>query len=235
MDPVRAIPVIGKPIADLLHPDLTVLVDLGYGSTTQGWSPAAPNVATPFGVLPPVPAHEIASALVTETHQGVSAFQADLRGLITSPPSLSLSHSESTIGSVSSHLSTGVTGLTSALSSPDSFIQALEAANTRFANTVSAVASDAYATLLPTADIVNSLLTSVPAYDFDLFLSGIQHAINGDLVGGLVYAFGAPLAADTALLTLFGGFELRVIEHALQQIIDDIKGMTPAPPGTVSL
>jgi len=66
-------------------------------------------------------------------------------------------------------------------------------------------------------------------------LSGIQQAINGDLVGGLVYAFGAPLAADTALLTLFGGFELRVIEHALQQIIDDIKGMAPAPPGTVSL
>jgi hypothetical protein len=118
---------------------------------------------------------------------------------------------------------------------PDSFIQALETANTRFANTVSAVGSDAYATLLPTADIVNSLLTSVPAYDFDLFLSGVQQAINGDPIGGLVYAFGAPLAADTALLTLFGGFELRVLEHAAQQIVQDIAGTTPAPPGTVSL
>ena len=29
LDPVRAIPVIGKPIADLLQPALTVLVDLG--------------------------------------------------------------------------------------------------------------------------------------------------------------------------------------------------------------
>ena len=145
LDPVRAIPVIGKPIADLLQPDLTVLVDLGYGSTTQGWSTGPPNVATPFGVLPPVPAHEIVSALVTGTHQGVNAFQADLRGLITSPPHISpLSHLESTIGSVSSHLSTGVTGLTSSLSSPDSFIEALETANTRFANTVSGVASDAY-------------------------------------------------------------------------------------------
>jgi hypothetical protein len=36
LDPVRAIPVIGNPIADLLQPDLRVLVDLGYGSTTQG-------------------------------------------------------------------------------------------------------------------------------------------------------------------------------------------------------
>jgi hypothetical protein len=235
LDPVRAIPVIGKPIADLLQPDLTVLVDLGYGSTTQGWSTGPPNVATPFGVLPPVPAHEIVSALVTAAPQGVSAFSLDVRGLIASPHLPPLSHLESTIGSVSSHLSTGVTGLTSSLSSPDSFIEALETANTRFANTVSAVASDAYSTLLPTADIVNALLTSVPAYDFDLFSSGIQMALNGDLVGGLVYALGAPLAADTALLTLFGGFELRVIEHALQQVIDVIKGVTPAPPGTVTL
>jgi hypothetical protein len=236
LDPVRAIPVIGKPIADLLQPDLTVVVDLGYGSTTQGWSTTPPNVATPFGVLPPVPAHEIASALVTGTHQGVNAFSADVREMIASPHHLPpLSHLESTIGSVSNHLSTGVKGLTSTLSSPDSFIEALETANTNFANTVSAVASDAYSTLLPTADIVNSLLTSVPAYDFDLFTSGIQMALNGDLVGGLVYAFGAPLAADTALLTLFGGFELRVIEHALQQIIDVIRGITPAPPGGVTL
>jgi hypothetical protein len=31
--------VIGQPIADLIQPDLKVIVDLGYGSTTQGWSP----------------------------------------------------------------------------------------------------------------------------------------------------------------------------------------------------
>jgi hypothetical protein len=235
LDPVRAIPVIGNPIADLLQPDLTVLVDLGYGSTTQGWSTGPPNVATPFGVLPPVPPHEILSALGTGTQQGVSAFSDAVRGLLASPPGLSLSHVTSTIGSVSSHLSADVTGLTSALSSPDSFITALQAANTRFATAISGSASAAYGTLLPTADIVNALLTVVPAYDVNLFLSGIQQAINGDPVGGLVYAFGAPLAADTALLTLFGGFELRVLEHAATQIIDDITSTTPAPPQTVSL
>ena len=233
LDPVRAIPVIGKPIADLLQPDLTVLVDLGYGSTTQGWSTGPPNVATPFGVIPPVPPHEIVSALVTGTPQGVSAFQADVRGLIASHPHLP--PLTSTIGSVSSHLSAGVTGLTSTLSSPDSFITALQEANTRIATAISGAASAAYGTLLPTADIVNALLTSVPAYDVNLFLSGMQQAINGDPIGGLVYAFGAPLAADTALLTLMGGFELRVLEHAATQIVDDFRGMTPAPPQTVSL
>ena len=58
LDPIRAIPVIGQPIADLIQPDLKVIVDLGYGSTTQGWSPNPPNVPTGFGVIPPVsPAH----------------------------------------------------------------------------------------------------------------------------------------------------------------------------------
>jgi PE-PPE domain/PE family len=232
LDPVRAIPVIGTPIADLLQPDLTVLVDLGYGSTTQGWSTGAPNVATPFGVLPPVPPHEILSALATGTQQGVSDFWRDIRYGI--PNYSTLSHVTSTIGTLgtnaSSHLSADLTGLTSTLSSPDSFITALQAANTRIANTISAVASDAYSTLLPTADIVNALLTSVPAYDVNLFLSGIQQAINGDPVGGLIYAFGAPIAADTALLTLMGGFELRVLEHAATQIIQAITATPPPPP-----
>jgi hypothetical protein len=34
LEPLRFIPVIGNPLADLLQPDLSVLVDLGYGSTT---------------------------------------------------------------------------------------------------------------------------------------------------------------------------------------------------------
>jgi hypothetical protein len=169
----------------------------------------------------------------------VSAFVHDIRFGIPKFSTLSPSDVTSTIGTLgtnaSSHLSADLTGLTSALSSPDSFITALQTANTRFANTVSAVASDAYGTLLPTADIVNALLTTVPAYDVNLFLSGIQQAINGDPVGGLVYAFGAPLAADTALFTLFTGFELRVLEHAAVQIHDVIRGITPAPPQTVSL
>lgn len=186
-------------------------------------------------MLPPVPAHEIVSALVTGTHQGVDAFWADVRGLITSPPILSLSHLTSTIDSVSNHLSTGVTGLTSTLSSPENFIEALMAANTRFANAISGAVSDAYPTLLPTADIANARPTSVLAYDFDLFLSGIQQALTGDPLGGLIYAFGAPVAPDATLLTLFGGFELRVLEHAAQEIIDDLEGVTPAPPGTATV
>ncbi|MGP0079832.1 MAG: hypothetical protein ACLPJV_16125, partial [Mycobacterium sp.] len=65
----------------------------------------------------------------------------------------------------------------------------------------------------------NALLTSMPSYDVNLFLSGIEQAVGGDPTGGLVYAFGAPLAADTALLTLAGGFEVEVIANAVTSII----------------
>ena len=52
LDPVRAIPVIGNPIADLLQPDLTTIVNLGYGSPSQGWSTGYANVPTQFGLFP---------------------------------------------------------------------------------------------------------------------------------------------------------------------------------------
>jgi len=105
--------------------------------------------------------------------------------------------------------------LTTALSSPDGFIQALQSANSSFADSLSGGLSNAYSGLLGTADIVNALAISMPSYDVNLFLDGIQQASNGDPVGGLVYAFGAPVAADVALTTLAGGFELGVILNAL--------------------
>ena len=141
LEPVRAIPVIGNPIADLVQPDLRVLVDLGYGSTTQGWSPGPPNVPTPFGVIPPVSPLQVLSALGTGTQQGIGAFASDISAEVASLSSLSPSSLASMLGSGvtggSGLLSGGLTGLTSTLSSPDSFILALESANTNFSSAIS--------------------------------------------------------------------------------------------------
>jgi hypothetical protein len=49
LDPIREIPYLGNPIADLLQPDLRVLVDLGYGSYGPGLNYA--NIPTPAGLL----------------------------------------------------------------------------------------------------------------------------------------------------------------------------------------
>ncbi len=237
LDPVRLIPGIGKPIADLLQPDLSVLVNMGYGSTTQGWSTDPPNVPTAFGVLPHIPASTVLGALSTGTQEGIAAFRADIGADFTSFSNslshFSLSDLTSQLGSI--HAPSPPPTLISALSSPDNFIEALKAGNTYFANAIAGSASDAYATLLPTADVITALATSVPSYDAYLFTNGIQQALGGDVLGGLQYAFGAPIAADTALLTLFGGFELRVFEHAASSIYDQITGYTPPPPGVETL
>jgi hypothetical protein len=116
-------------------------------------------------------------------------------------------------------LSGGLTGLTPALSSPDSIIAALESANTNTTNAVTNAVSTSYATLLPTADIATALVTSVPTYDVNLFLDGVERWINGDPVGGLVNAFGDPIAADVGLTTLAGGFELISLENAFGTIL----------------
>jgi PE-PPE domain/PE family len=231
LDPVRAIPLIGNPIADLVQPDLRVLVDLGYGSTTQGWSPDAPNVPTPFGVIPPVSPITVAGALATGTQQGISAFASDISAMMSSPPNLSPAGLP---GTLMGSLGTGGAGvlpaLTSALSSPTSFIAALQSANSNIVNAISSSASAAYATLLPTADIANALVTSLPSYDLNLFLDGVEQVVNGDPVGGLVYAFGAPVAANVALGTLATGFELRVVEHAATTIVGNVMNTYMPPP-----
>src|SRR5271169_761787 len=221
LDPLRLIPVIGNPLADLVQPDLTVLVNLGYGSTTQGWSTGPPNVPTPFGVIPPVGPITIANALATAAPQGFSAFMNDVNAEAPimasnlSPAGLS----SALMGAGGTGAASGLTaGLTSALSSPDNFIQAIQTANTTITNDITNAAANTYAILLPTADIANALVTSVPSYDVNLFLNGVQQAINGDPVGGLTYALGAPVAADVGLGTLAAGFELDVVLDAAGSI-----------------
>jgi hypothetical protein len=87
LDPVRAIPYIGKPLADLLQPDLTYLVNWGYGNPDYGYSTGPANVNTPFGFLPPLSATTaLGPDLVSGTQQGITAAASDLHvaGDITS-------------------------------------------------------------------------------------------------------------------------------------------------------
>jgi hypothetical protein len=68
------------------------------------------------------------------------------------------------------------------------------------------------------ADIVNSLVTSLPAYDLSLFTDNLS---NGDLLD----AIGLPIAADTGIGTLFAGFAVAVIDHAVSEISGDFSGL----------
>lgn len=63
LQPLRAVPVIGDPLADLIQPNLKVIVNLGYGDPNYGYSTSYADVRTPFGLWPNVPPQVIADAL----------------------------------------------------------------------------------------------------------------------------------------------------------------------------
>ncbi len=216
LEPLRAIPVVGNPVADLLEPDMRVLVNLGYGSPDQGWSTGPPNVATPFGLFPSVNPGTVLADLAAGTQQGIGAFVGDVGAAGSGFSPSSLTHAL---------LSTPPPPL-SAPSPPsiDGVIDALKIANTNAAGALSSGLATSYSVLLPTADFANAALISVPSYDVNLFLSGISQAVNGDPLG-LLNAVGDPIAADVALFTIAGGFEGIVLVSAAESIIGDFAGL----------
>lgn len=219
LSPLRAIPIIGHPLAALIEPDMRVIVNLGYGSTTHGWSPDPPNVPTGFGVIPPVPPGEIISALAQGTQLGINDFAHEL-SLIDASDFTALIPTFDTAG-----LNKVMLGAQYSMASPQNFVQSLLNANLKLGYTTSAVAASAYSTLQPTADILNAAVTAIPAYNIDLFGDGILQALNGDPVGGLTNAFGKPLAATVGLGVLMAGFEVRVFQHAASDIAAEINGL----------
>jgi hypothetical protein len=188
-------------LQELLGPDLTYLINLGYGDGSLGYSDTPADVATPFGLFPDVSLSTVLSTLVTDTEQG---FENLMSG--TDPYSAALDPASS---------GQSFTDLLSAL--------AADAANpaasfTDFVNAISSAASTAYSTLLPLADIANLLLTSAPSYELGLFTTNLA---SGDLLDAL----GLPIAADTALNTLAAGFAYDVITGALSSIEADFSGL----------
>jgi PE-PPE domain len=188
------LPVIGQPLEDLLGPDLTVLINLGYGGDNLGYSDAPANIPTPFGLFPDVNPTTLANELVAGAQTGFAAFGNDLSTFsFASLPS-------------AFDATNPLTTIETALADPASLPSITEVANA-----LSTVASTAYSTVLPTADIINSLLTSLPAYDVSLFIDNLQ-------TGDLVDALGLPLAANTAIDTLAAGFEYEILSDAASSI-----------------
>lgn len=209
LTPLRALPLIGNPLADLVQPDLKALINWGYGDPNYGWSTSPADIQTPFGFLPPLSATQaLGPLLATGTQQGISAFTADMSSLAASLPGAASSGFAQLTLPPSAALPTTPTGI----------IQAIQSANTNIVGTLTADVSTAYATLLPTADIATAVAVTIPSYDVNLFLDGITEAINGNVVGGLMDAFGRPLGATIGLTTLAGGFELITLLNAGEAI-----------------
>ena len=190
LQPLRLLPLIGNPLADLIQPVLKVIVDLGYADPAHGFETAVQpmaNVLTTFGLFPEVSPLEVLGDLAAGVVQGITDFIAAfgpqgsiVRELnaITLPPLPSL-----------------------ALPSPDNIITAVQQLITAVADGVSASLASLYAALLPTADIVNALGVALPAYNVALALEGVEQILAGDIIGGLITAIALPIAADVGLVT----------------------------------
>jgi PPE-repeat protein len=72
LDPLRAIPLVGNPLADLVQPDLRVLVELGYDRA------AYQDVPTTFGLFPHIDQATVAAELQQGAMQGINNALADL-------------------------------------------------------------------------------------------------------------------------------------------------------------
>jgi PE-PPE domain/PE family len=211
VDPLRAIPIIGNPIADLLKPDLTYLVNLGYGDPLYGWSTSPANVPTPLGLFPPLSSfQQLPGLLVSGAGQGIQNFVGDFTGSGPNPvllPSVSsmtslLDPYSGTGGSISS-LSGSSPGLQAFQNNPAGTLASLV---TDVANTISSSASSVYSVLLPTADIINAAAISIPAYDVSLFLNNLSNPVD---------AVGLPIAANTALYSMLLNEEIEVLAAVL--------------------
>jgi hypothetical protein len=87
-------------------------------------------------------------------------------------------------------------------------------------NDLSATLSADYAALLPIADTVNALTTSLPSFDVSVFLDRVE---TGNLIG----AIGDPIAADVALVPFALFLGLGPVADAVEGTLLNITGLIP--------
>ncbi len=165
-------------------------------------------------------------ALVSGTQQGI--FDASNTLYAQGPPTLP----NLPLLDISQPLTSGSTLLTSSSSTSiqsaiTDLLMKLQTGNSNIVNDLTNDFSTAYATLLPTADIATAVLVTLPAYDVNLFLSGIIQMVNGQPLEGLVNAIGLPIAATIGGGTLAVAVEFLVLLAAAQTILTGVQHPSP--------
>jgi hypothetical protein len=170
---------------------------------TDGWSQGPANVATPFDLFPTdLNWSDVLTALVNGVPQGIQAAIADLENpdnyqitsLLDNPTLAPLVDAAYTSGLIDTLQPTSEQ-LTEALlggSFPVSDATLLSPP-ADIVNDISSTLSADYGSLLPIADTINALDTSLPAFDASLVVDDLE-------AGNLLNAIGDPIAADVALI-----------------------------------
>ena len=198
LEPLLLIPGIGQPLYDLLEPDTRILVNLGYGSITEGWNQGPANVPTTFGLFPNIDQTQLADALSNGWQQGVTDALHDLQNPISYQdqiaPFLPFVNAIHTLDLAPDNptFSQFLDGFLTFVGFPVSDVT-LSSPPADIINDISATLSNDYSSTLPFVDAINALLTSLPAYDAAIFTDQLD---AGNFLGALL----DPIAADTALV-----------------------------------
>jgi hypothetical protein len=198
LEPLLLIPGIGQPLHDLLEPDTQILVNLGYGSITEGWNQGPANVPTTFGLFPDINQTQLADALSNGWQQGVTDALHDLQHPVSYQdqvaPLLPFTEALHTIGVAPENPSFTdvIDGFLKYAGFPLSDVT-LSSSPTDIMNDVSATVSYDYSSLTPLEDAINAAVTGLPAYDANIFTDQLD-------AGNLLNAILDPSSANTALV-----------------------------------
>src|SRR6201996_5438292 len=198
LEPLLLIPGIGQPLYDLLEPDAQILVNLGYGSITEGWNQGPANVPTTFGLFPDINQTQLADALSNGWQQGVTDALNDLQTPISYQdqlaPLLPFADALYTIGDAPQNPSFTdvIDGLLNAGGFPVSDVT-LSSSPTDIMNDISSTLSYDISSLTPLADAIKDAFTSLPAYDANMATDQLD-------AGNFLNAILDPSSANTALV-----------------------------------
>ncbi|HEY2086648.1 MAG TPA: PE-PPE domain-containing protein [Mycobacterium sp.] len=183
LEPLQLIPFIGNPLADLLNPDLSVLVNLGYGNVDDnylgGWSQGYADVPTTLGFLPSSSVLEqVPQALANGLQQGITDAIKDL---------INPSNYVYSLPSWADELGTTLENIL-----PGTQLSVLSIVPTTFQDLFDTFPPH---TGFPPLDVATALFITLPEIDYNVFTTELA-------AGNPVDAIGIPLAADLGILPL---------------------------------
>jgi hypothetical protein len=198
LEPLLLIPGIGQPLYDLLEPDTQILVNLGYGSITEGWNQGPANEPTTFGLSPDINQTQLDDALSNGWQQGVTDALHDLQSPVSYQdqvaPLQPFADALYTIGVAPQDPSFTdvIDGFLKFAGFPVSDVT-LSSSPTDIMNDISTTLSYDYSSLTPLEDAIQAAVTGLPAYDANIATDQLD-------AGNLLNAILDPSSANTALV-----------------------------------
>ena len=205
LDLIRGNPA-GNAIADLLAPDLKVLINLGYGSDNLGYSDTPADVpTTASGLFPDVNPVTVLNELVAGAKEGIQNFGTDLHGITLQGLTAAMTSAQPAMTVTPMDLD------------PSNFATALQTVLTENSNALATLTASSLDTFMPGVDDGTALVTTLPTFDVNLVIAGLEQLADGNTQQAFDYL--TDPIGDTVGLGSIASFEfISAIESAVATI-----------------